>query len=155
MIRRADADDLPVWAKMLASLHYDVSAEEWTAELEVLTKLRKPYVGFLSLTDEGEPIGMIDARERNYAEGAPHLRAAYVEDLWVEPAHRRQGVAAMLLRMVEEWAKGEEFDWLGSDAVIGNCESHEWHRSMGFAETERLVVFGKRLARLECTSTHG
>jgi aminoglycoside 6'-N-acetyltransferase I len=146
IVRRATAADFPVWAEMLSRLHSDVSAAEFEEELARFTALPQPYVGFLALTDDGEAIGMIDARERNYAEGAPNLRAAYVEDLWVEPKHRRHGVAAMLLQAVESWARDEGFDWLGSDARLDNDESHNWHRAAGFGETERLIVFGKPLA---------
>ena len=88
---------------------------------------------------------MIDARVRNYAEGAPNLRAAYVEDLWVEPGHRRAGVARALLAAVENWARSQQLDWLGSDTTPDNRLSRDWHRRMGFEEVEQLVVFGKSL----------
>jgi len=133
------------WARMLARLHDDLTAAEFEGELRRFTKLEQPYTGFLAFTDESEPIGMIDARIRNYAEGAPNLRAAYVEDLWVHPAHRRSGIAQALLAAVEEWARSEGSDWLGSDTTPDNRLSREWHRRMGFDEVEQLVVFGKPL----------
>jgi aminoglycoside 6'-N-acetyltransferase I len=144
-IRRAAAADLRPWAAMLARLHADMRADEWESALAKFTALSEPYIGFLAFADDGEPIGMIDVRVRNYAEGAPHLAAPYVEDLWVEPGHRRQGIAGHLLQAVERWAREEGFDWLGSDARLDNDESHSWHRAAGFEETERLVVFGKPL----------
>ena len=130
---------------MLARLHDDLSAGEGEQELARFTLLPEPYVGFLAFNDEGDPIGMIDARARNYAEGAPNLRAAYVEDLWVEPDYRRQGIAQHLLKAVEEWARAEGLDWLGSDTTLDNQKSVEWHLGRGFEEIERIVVFGKRL----------
>jgi aminoglycoside 6'-N-acetyltransferase I len=145
IVREATADDHLAWAAMLACLHPEQSAADFEAELAILTKLSEPYVGFLAFSDDGEPIGMIDARARNYAEGAPDLSAAYVEDLWVDPEHRRHGVAARLLEAVEAWALEQGHRWLGSDALIGNEESHAWHRAAGFEEVERIVVFGKTL----------
>jgi aminoglycoside 6'-N-acetyltransferase I len=145
IVRRASEADFPIWAAMLAQLHPDQSAGEFEIELRQWTSLAEPYVGFIALTEAGEPIGMIDARVRNYAEGAPQLHAAYVEDLWVEPGFRRRGIAADLLKAVEGWARDEGLDWLGSDALIDNAESHAWHRAAGFSEVERLVVFGKPL----------
>ena len=130
---------------MLARLHTDQDAAAFEAELGQLTALPDPYVGFLAFDDDGSPIGMIDARVRNYAEGAPNLSAAYVEDLWVDEAHRRSGVAAALLGAVEAWARAQGLDWLGSDIVAGNELSAAWHRANGFEEVERLVVFGKPL----------
>jgi len=146
IVRRAGSADLPLWAAMLARLHDDLTAQEWATELEKFVALPQPYVGFLAFTDTGEPVGMIDVRVRNYAEGAPDLSAPYIEDLWVEPAHRRAGVARLLLEAVEAWARAEGFDWLASDARLDNVQSHNWHRGAGFSETERLVVFGKPLA---------
>ena len=142
IVRRAEAADRPIWAAMLAKLHRDQSAAEFEAEIAALPD---DFVGFLAFDESGEPIGMIDAWIRNYAEGAPDLRAAYVEDLWVEPKHRRQGVAQALLAAVEEWARALGLNWLGSDALIDNEMSHAWHRASGFSEIERLVVFGKPL----------
>ena len=117
---------------MLSELH------EWVA-------LDEPYVGFLAFDEKSRAVGMIDARVRNYAEGSPDLRAAYVEDLWVEPHVRRRGVALALLREVEHWARAEGLHWLGSDTTPDNLESASWHAAVGFTEVERLVVFGKPL----------
>jgi aminoglycoside 6'-N-acetyltransferase I len=148
IVRRAAAADLPVWAAMLARLHPDMTAAEWEAELATLIELPEPYVGFLAFTQVAEPIGMIDARVRNYAEGAPALRAPYVEDLWVMPEHRGRRVAKQLLQAVEQWARCEGHEWLGSDARLDNETSHAWHSAAGFEEVERLVVFGKPLGDL-------
>ena len=130
---------------MLAKLHPGESVDEFETGIAGWACLPDPYVCFLAFNEVGVPVGMIDARVRNYAEGAPRLAAAYVEDLWVEPEHRGQGVARRLLNAVEEWARAEGQDWLGSDALLENSESHSWHLSSGFEEIERLIVFGKSL----------
>ena len=130
---------------MLARLHTDQSSQEF--ERELAASLHEPFVGFLAFTNDGAPAGMIDASIRSYAEGAPNLRAAYVEDLWVEPEYRRAGVARELLAAVEQWARGQGLDWLGSDALLDNGVSHAWHSAAGFAEIERIVIFGKPLDR--------
>lgn len=145
MIRRAERPDHPIWATMLARLHPVQSVEEFEKELASLSTLAEPYIAFLAFTDSGEPVGMVDARVRNYAEGAPNLRAAYVEDLWVDPEHRRTGVARALLRSVEMWARNQGLDWLGSDTAPDNQVSRDWHRRMGFDEIEQVVLFGKPL----------
>jgi aminoglycoside 6'-N-acetyltransferase I len=145
IVRRAEPADFPIWAAMLARLHRDQSAAEFEREIAAFASLPEPYVCFLAFTGGGAPAGMIDARVRNYAEGAPNLRAAYVEDLWVEPEHRRSGVAAALLAAVEAWAREQDLDWLGSDTEPGNELSRKWHRAMGFEEVEQLIVFGKPL----------
>ena len=142
IVRRATDADTPVWARMLSRLHTDQSAAEFEREIAALPQ---DFTGFLAFADDGAPVGMIDAWIRNYAEGAPDLRAAYVEDLWVEPAHRRSGVARALLQAVEDWARSQGLNWLGSDAYIENADSRAWHRAAGFREIEEIVVFGKPL----------
>ena len=143
--RRAVQSDFPAWARMLASLHPDLSFSELLKELHELVSLDEPYIAFLAFDQESRPVGVIDARMRNYAEGSPELRAAYVEDLWVEPHVRRQGVAAALLHEVEQWARQQGLQWLGSDTTLDNLDSASWHAAVGFTEVERLVVFGKPL----------
>ena len=145
IVRQAEAADHPIWAAMLAKLHPDQTTAEFERELASLTALAEPYVGFLAFADNGDPIGMVDARVRNYAEGAPNLRAGYVEDIWVEADHRRSGVGQALLAAVEEWARGQGLDWLGSDTETENTLSQDWHAAVGFHVEERLVIFGKAL----------
>ena len=144
-VRRASEADLPVWANMLASLHRQPSPTMLLNELRKLVALPEPYVGFLAFDAEDHAIGVVDARVRNYAEGSPELRGAYVEDLWVEPHAGGQGVGRALLAAVETWARAEGVRWLGSDTAPNNISSVGWHRATGFVEIERLVVFGKSL----------
>ena len=144
-VRRAVETDYPLWAEMLSALHPGVSADAFLTEIGMLVALPQPYIAFLAFDDRGDALGMIDARLRNYAEGAPQLHAAYVEDLWVAPAARGRGVARALLSAVEEWARAEGADWLGSDTTPDNRASRDWHAAAGFAEVEQLVVFGKPL----------
>jgi aminoglycoside 6'-N-acetyltransferase I len=143
-IRAAAAADHAVWARLLSRLHAGTAEAELRDEVGRLAALDDPYVGFLAFAGD-TPVGLIDARVRNYAEGAPDLRAAYVEDLWVEPGFRRAGVARALLAAVEDWARGQGLRWLGSDTEPGNRASRGWHAAAGFREIEQLVVFGKPL----------
>lgn len=143
-VRQAGEADFDTWAALLAKLHPDTSVEDFRAEVEQLVRLPEPYLVFLA-EDAGTAIGLLDARVRNYAEGAPNLRAAYVEDLWVAPERRGEGIAGLLLAAVENWARGHGLDWLGSDTWPDNEKSLRWHERAGFVEVERLVVFGKPL----------
>lgn len=144
-VRRATEAEYPVWAEMLAALHPGQSARAFLAEIRDLVALPEPYVAFLAFDEGDRPRGMVDARLRNYAEGAPRLHAAYIEDLWVEPEARGRGVARALLAAVERWAREQGADWLGSDTAPDNHTSRAWHRAAGFAEIEQLIVFGKPL----------
>ena len=144
IVRQAAESEHAIWARMLARLHGGNEAE-FLAEIPAWLGLREPMACWLAYTDDGVAIGMVDARVRNYAEGAPDLCAAYVEDLWVEEGHRRQGVATALLAAVEDWARAQGLNWIGSDTEIGNDLSRQWHSAAGFRELEQLIIFGKPL----------
>lgn len=144
IVRRATAGDFPVWARMLALLHDLPLTAELLDEVKQLAALDEPYVAFLAF-DHERAVGMIDARVRNYAEGSPVLQGAYIEDVWVEPNERGKGVGRALLGKVEEWARAQGLQWLGSDTAPENSRSIAWHKAVGLKEVERLVVFGKPL----------
>jgi aminoglycoside 6'-N-acetyltransferase I len=145
IVREATAAEHPIWAAMLVKLHGWGDESEFIAEIPSWLALDDPMVCFLAFSDDGQPIGMADARVRNYAEGAPNLCAAYIEDIFVEEEHRRTGVARALLAAVEQWARAQGLNWLGSDTELGNDLSEAWHKGVGFKTIERLIVFGKPL----------
>jgi aminoglycoside 6'-N-acetyltransferase I len=82
---------------------------------------------------------------RSVAEGCPPGPAAFLEGIWIEPEHRRRGVARALLAAAEAWARERGLSHLASDALLDNEASHAWHRAAGFAEEVRLVAFSKKL----------
>ena len=129
---------------MRQALWPEADAAELESELASMFALEPPYTVFIA-EEGGKQVGFIELWVRSYAEGGPSEPAAYVEGLWVEPGHRRMGVATALLMKSEDWAREQGFSWLGSDALLGNQESHGWHKAAGFREVERLVVFGKSL----------
>lgn len=135
-IRPARASDFRAWAAMRGRLWPDCEAEE--------LELHPPSLGLVA-EDGGRLIGFAEASVRSHAEGAPPGRAAYLEGIWVEPGRRRIGIGRALLAAVEDWARRQGLDWLGSDARLDNDSSHAWHLGAGFEEIERIVVFGKPL----------
>jgi aminoglycoside 6'-N-acetyltransferase I len=138
IVRRAAEADFPAWAAMRRKLWPDEDPVALETELPSLT-----YAGFVA-EEEGRLIGFAEVAVRNYAEGADGP-AGYLEGIWVEPDRRRQGVARVLLAAAEEWTRQQGLSHFGSDALLDNEVSHAWHKAAGFAEVERLVVFGKPL----------
>lgn len=141
IVRPATAADFPAWAAMRRRLWPEADPDELERELAGLD----PALLGLVAEEDGRLIGFAGASVRNYAEGVPGGPAAYLEGIWVEPERRRRGVARAMLAAVESWARRQGLAWLGSDALLDNDLSHRWHRAAGFAEVERLVVFGKKL----------
>jgi aminoglycoside 6'-N-acetyltransferase I len=141
IVRPATAADVPAWAAMRRRLWPEADPDELERELA------GPDSASLGLVaeEDGRLIGFAEASVRSVAEGGPLGPAAYLEGIWVEPEQRRRGVARTMLTAVESWARRQDLAWLGSDALLDSDLSHSWHRGAGFAEVERLVVFGKRL----------
>ena len=129
---------------MRSKLWPDADPKELESELVSLFALDPPYSVYVAEAD-GLQVGFIELWVRSYAEGGPTEPSAYVEGLWVEPDYRRSGIATALLAKAEEWARAKGFKWLGSDAELGNRDSHAWHKAAGFRAIEQLVVFGKPL----------
>jgi aminoglycoside 6'-N-acetyltransferase I len=46
---------------------------------------------------------------------------------------------------VEDWAREQGCTEFASDAALENSVSHNMHRALGFAETQRVVFFKKML----------
>jgi aminoglycoside 6'-N-acetyltransferase I len=141
IVRPVAPGDVAAWARMRAALWPDEDAAELAREAAAMD-----MAAFVAEAPGGGLIGFIELAVRNYAEGAPPGPAAYVEGVWVEPQSRRRGVARHLLAAAEQWGRDRGLAHLGSDALIDNAASHAWHRAAGFAEVERLVVFGKPIS---------
>ncbi len=87
---------------------------------------------------------------RSHAEGAwdrpaAEQRIAYLEEWYVRPAHRGQGVGRALVEAVEGWARARHATHLASDTEWTNEASVAAHAALGLVEVERTVHFLKRL----------
>ena len=69
----------------------------------------------------------------------------FLEGIYVDPAQRRQGMARALNAAAEQWARACGCSEFASDALLDNIDSHRMHAALGFAETERVVMFRKVL----------
>ena len=72
-------------------------------------------------------------------------RSVFLEGLYVRDAARRRGIARGLVVAVEQWARERGCTELASDALLENAVSRNVHGGIGFAETERAVLFRKSL----------
>ena len=145
IVRPVREADFAAWAAMRRKLWSDIDPDELEGEFAGLLADEPPYLAFVAELGDGALAGFAEASVRSVAEGGPDGPAAYLEGIWVEPEHRRRGVARALLAAAEDWARGRGLTHLGSDALLDNEASHRWHREAGFGEVVRLVVFGKRL----------
>jgi aminoglycoside 6'-N-acetyltransferase I len=145
-VRLAGSGDLNAWAALRNQLWPELDVEGHRAEiLEALTEPDR-FVAFLCLDEVGRAVGLAEASVRSdYVNGCETSPVAFLEGIIVDPTARRQGVAALLVAAVSDWARGLGLTELASDAELDNTISHTMHAALGFEETERVVYFRRSL----------
>jgi aminoglycoside 6'-N-acetyltransferase I len=100
---------------------------------------------FVAVADGGV-IGFAEAAVRHdYVNGCDGSPVLFLEGVFIDPEHRRQGVAGALVSAVADWGRAQGCAEFASDAEIDNVDSHAMHQALGFAETERVVYFRREL----------
>ncbi len=89
-------------------------------------------------------MGLVEVSLRPYAEGCETSPVGYLEGLYVRPVFRRRGIARLLVREAEAWARAQGCREMASDAELTNLLGQEVHRRLGYEEP-RLVCFRKSL----------
>jgi len=116
---------------------------EMRAELEGILRSRRD-TAFMMRDGEGCAIAFINLSLCDeYVPGATKFPVAYVEGIFVIETLRHCGVGAALMRRAERWAKENGCAQLGSDVLIENEASCQFHTGVGFQEVERVVCFIK------------
>ncbi len=134
------------WLPLRAALWPDDSETEHLAEMADFLSQPVRFVQFVAYAEGHEPVGFVEASVRSdYVNGTSSSPVAFLEGLYVVPAHRRRGVARSLVAAVAAWALSRGYLELASDATLQNDVSRSVHRSLGFKETERVVYFRKVL----------
>lgn len=142
IIRLATRRDLDAWADLRAALWPDGSAEDHRTEAEDALNQPDGLVTYVAETPDGVIAGFVEAALRHdYVNGCDTSPVAFVEGLYVRPAHRKADVARRLCAAVAEWGRTQGCTELASDADADNRESHAFHQAIGFEETERVVYF--------------
>ena len=103
-------------------------------------------MAFFLAFDDKKAIGFSHVYIRHeYVNGTESSPVGYLEGIYVTPDYRRQGIAQSLLKMCEEWSKERGCPEFASDCLLENKYSLAFHLKMGFKETERIILFAKKL----------
>jgi aminoglycoside 6'-N-acetyltransferase I len=105
-------------------------------------KAEKYKVLFYSANEKITAFIILSVRQ-DYVEGATSSPTGYIEGIYVKSEFRKSGIAKRLLLEGEKWLKEKGCKQIGSDAYIDNALSYDFHTSVGFKETGRLVAFIK------------
>ncbi|SRR5690349_18221966 len=142
---QADADRLPVLSQ-LAELRTAWAVEQGGAAAEGFEERLGAWWAaqhghrhaWLVHDDGGRPVAMgnVAVFDRMPRPGMPDARWAYVGNVWVDPAHRRRGVATLLMRAVVAWCRAEQMERI---VLNPSEESLPLYRSLGFRAADDLM----------------
>ena len=131
----------------LASLRHKLwpqdTIEEHIAEITDLTS-NHDYHAWLAC-EGAQPIGFMELSLRPYVNGCLYRPVAFLEGIYCLPDYRQRGIGTMLVEIAEGWARDHDIQELASDAYLENSLSHKAHARWGFAQTEKVVYFRKKL----------
>lgn len=142
-IRRLTQDDRTAWCAQRLLLWPGHSEAELDAEVGQM--LASPDTPAFGAFEGKELIGFAEASVRPYGDGCETAPVAWLEGIYIAPAYRRHGLGRALVEAVADWARERKLFELGSDAAIYNTTSHLSHAGWGFEETERIVLFRRKL----------
>jgi aminoglycoside 6'-N-acetyltransferase I len=139
LIRPYAESDRTEWRRMRTTLWpgSDADMSEWLS--------RRDAAVFVAERDDGGLCGFAEAGERPFVDGCDSSPVAYLEGWYVDPDVRAQKIGARLVAAVETWARARGHRELASDTDLDNLASQQAHQCLGFAETERLVLYRKTL----------
>ncbi len=100
---------------------------------------------FVAEVGPGRLCGFAEVGERAYADSCDTSPVGYLEGWYVDPDARGKSVGRRLIRAAEDWARSRGYREMASDTHLENVGSQRAHARLGFEETERLVLFRKRL----------
>ncbi len=147
LIRVATEADVDTWLRLRTMLWPATPVDEHRSELARQLASPARFVALLALDDSGRAVGFAEAALRNdFVNGCATSPVAFLEGIYVEPKAQRRGTARALCAAVERWAAAQGCTELASDALVENGASHDFHRSIGFAPTERVIFYRKELS---------
>lgn len=110
-------------------------------DLKAIVANQPEYLVLVALAD-GEAVAFAEIGLRHdYVNGCDTSPVAFLEGIYVRPAHRQRGLARALVDEALRWARGLRVSEFASDALFDNEASHAFHNAIGFHEAERVVFF--------------
>lgn len=144
MVKKAEEKDLIEIAKMAVIMWESHSVEDLMEKYAEV--INNEEAGIFLKYNYDIPVGFAQCQLRHdYVEGTASSPVGYLEGIFVKEEYRKQGYAKELLKICEEWAKEQGCTEFASDCELSNKNSFNFHMSMGFEETNRVICFKKKL----------
>ena len=151
MVRKAEPKDAPRISALLkqvlevhAAIRPDMfrSGTQKYSEQDVLKLLEQSDCRIFAETDENDRMrGYMICYVREIGDDGVTAgrRELYVDDLCVDEAERRSGVARQLFAFAKQYAKDGGFDWITLNVWSGNRNAEAFYREMGM-QPRRTVL---------------
>ncbi len=143
VIRRVTYEDKNEWFRMRKGIWPEAPDEYLDFDMDDILASDIDAVFFAFVDDK--PVGMIEARIRDYGEGCETSPVGYIEGWFVQDDLRGKGIAGALTQTAENWAREKGCAEMASDTWLDNEASIRAHSKLGYYEVERLVHFVKQL----------
>jgi aminoglycoside 6'-N-acetyltransferase I len=141
-VTRAAPADLDLVDPLRRALWPDSPIEELKVRAPAMTGPAPSYAVLIAWSQDDRPAGFAEVALRSdYVNGCESSPVAFLEGIYVDAAHRRQGIARALVRAAQAWGRERGAAEFASDALLDNEASHAFHKAVGFAEMERVVYF--------------
>ena len=113
-------------------------------ELYHETKFSNDY--FFGAVINDKLTGFIQIAIRHeYVNGTSFSPVGFIEGIYVLKEYRGRKIGKRLVEFAFNFVKEKGCREIASDALVDNYDSHEFHKAVGFSETERVVYFSKKL----------
>lgn len=135
-------------SKMVAELFHNMwrSSDINDLQTELLAKITTNESEIFIAYNDNIPVGVAQCGlRRDYVEGTGSTPVGYLEGVYVIEKFRNKGIATMLCKVCEEWALTIGCKEFASDCELNNRESLEFHLSVGFTESNRIICFTKKI----------
>lgn len=142
-IRLAEKPDCATLAPVFGAFFHEdgITVDTGTIEANLKLMMATPTARIWVAEDDGALVGLSSA---TMTIGVEFGRAVEIEDLYVVPSHRGQGLSHRLLRPCMEWAKeiqaSEVFLVIAPEAQADQ-DLVAFYEKLGFNRSGRIVMF--------------
>jgi len=141
--RKATQSDIEATTNLLSTLYEMQYNEVLEENKKLFTDTNQAF--FLAF-DGDAPIGVSHGSlRREYVNGTNDDLKGYLEAIFTLPKYRKQGIAAGLVNIAEQWMWHIGCREVASDCALDNIDSYNFHLKIGFKETERCIFFLKKI----------
>ena len=134
------------WVRLRIALWPDETLEEHRRYAASILERPEDAAVYLASEADGNVVAFAEGTlRRDYVNGCSSSPVGFLEGLYVRPPFRRRGLARLLCKALESWAKEKGCREFASDVLLHNEVGQRLHEGLGFSETDRVVYYKKQL----------